>query len=196
MKRNIRKLLISNKTIKHIFVLSSLFGFFHFSYVHCQNDRKNNVVVRTITPKLNEKQIIELKRKIVKEGEKSDYDMLFLQTEVLQNGWDNSYELLLPYALILANKYNDGFACYEVYRLTKKFYKTNDIPMDSATNDFIMFYLHKGAKLNDKYCIQELQIIYEMEEGTTNPNSFPFIEKENNLDLRKNPNAVNYQDIP
>lgn len=74
------------------------------------------------------------------------------------NGKKNRYELEFPYVLILANRYDNPQACYVIYDLITEMYDAYKIEMDSATINFILYYLNKGADLGDGEC---LKILYE-----------------------------------
>lgn len=74
------------------------------------------------------------------------------------NGEKNRYELEFPYVLILANRYDNPQACYVIYDLITEMYDAYKIEMDSATINFILYYLNKGADLGDGEC---LKILYE-----------------------------------
>ena len=76
------------------------------------------------------------------------------------NGEKNRYELEFPYALILANRYDNPQACYVIYDLIMEMYDAYKIEMDSATMNFILFYLNKGADLGDRKCLRSLYEFY------------------------------------
>ena len=155
MKKNIKKSQINNKKMKN--TLSIVCFLLLPLCVYSQNDRKNNVKVESISPRYTQEELITIKQKIVQEGNKDDYYELLLQSKGKSAGWNSEYEFLLPYALILANKYEDGFACYEVYQLTKTFYEDNNMQIDPISSQFIMHYLLKGAQLGKKDCLRELE---------------------------------------
>ena len=76
------------------------------------------------------------------------------------NGEKNRYEMELPYVLILANRYNNPQACYSIYDLITEMYDAYKIEMDSATINFVLYYLNKGADLGSGECLKRLYEFY------------------------------------
>lgn len=76
------------------------------------------------------------------------------------NGKKNRYEMEFPYVLILANRYDNPQACYSIYDLITEIYDAYKIEMDSATINFVLFYLNKGADLGDGECLKRLYGFY------------------------------------
>ncbi|HOF16087.1 MAG TPA: hypothetical protein PLP76_04275 [Bacteroidales bacterium] len=76
------------------------------------------------------------------------------------NGKKNRYELEFPYVLILANRYDNPQACHSIYVMITELYDAYKIEMDSATIEFVLFYLNKGAELGDEGCLKKLYEFY------------------------------------
>lgn len=76
------------------------------------------------------------------------------------NGEKNRYEMELPYVLILANRYDNPQACYSIYDLITEMYDAYKIEMDSATINFVLYYLNKGADLGSGECLKRLYEFY------------------------------------
>lgn len=76
------------------------------------------------------------------------------------DGTKNRYELEIPYVLVLANRYNNAYACEEIYNLIKELYDSYNLEWDSQTIDFVLSYLNKGANLGRKSCLYKLYDFY------------------------------------
>ena len=92
-----------------------------------------------------------------------------LQQNVIVFGDTNSYNQLLfyhygadllPYAVFMSNKYHYPKACYDVYSLLDYYFDVNNIDCDSATSQYILYYLRKGLELNEEDCAWALCNLY------------------------------------
>jgi len=62
----------------------------------------------------------------------------------------------------MADKYNNPWACYEVYHnIAKGLEEEYKYIIDKELWNLAFYYLKKGADLNDENCISELVRIYE-----------------------------------
>ena len=94
---------------------------------------------------------IKTLKKLVKEkGDIDAYDELSLAE--LPEG-----ELLI-YSLYMANKYNYPLAYYNVYYSLIRFCSEKDI--DNNTLNLALYYLKKGAELENYTCMSELRELY------------------------------------
>ncbi len=166
MNRYIKKLMVLNKN-KGINVLIIFFLIIPSLNVYCQNNGNtkqpnNNIISESITPRLTKQESWECKQKAIKEGDIKAYNEFTMYSGVeYKEGWDYHYEKFLPIALVMANKYNSGDACADIYLYTRNFYKRCGIEMDTNTINFILFYLFKGAELNEIFCLSTLSKLYK-----------------------------------
>ena len=89
-----------------------------------------------------------------------------LKTHFLHKGDDWSYQQYMnnrfdfkqfAYALLMANKYDNSRACYFVYWcLVQDLYERYEVEVDSATYNFALPYLYKGATLGNANCADQL----------------------------------------
>ena len=116
------------------------------------------------SPRYTRAQTLPFKDSIVLKGDIESWGNLCFTNEKeysnYPNGQINRYELQLPYALILANRYGNPQACYDIYELITELYEAYNIEMDSATINFVLFYLNKGADLRNGECLKRLYDFY------------------------------------
>lgn len=116
------------------------------------------------SPRYTRGQTQNFKDSIVLKGDVESWgDLCFTydnEYSIYPNGKINRYELEFPYVLILANRYDNPQACYSIYDLITEMYDAYNIKMDSATTNFVLYYLNKGADLGDGGCIKKLYELY------------------------------------
>lgn len=112
------------------------------------------------SPRYTRAQTRPFKDSIVLKGDVESWGNLCFTNDMeytkYPNGKKNRYELEFPYVLILANRYDNPQACYSIYDLITEMYDAYKIEMDSATINFILFYLKKGADLGNGECLKRL----------------------------------------
>ena len=111
----------------------------------CQNK------IETVTPILSLTEIEQCKENIVQNGDWEEYLLL---------GHQRVSTSIFPYAWVLACKYENGDACYEVYRLITDFYNNNSLEIDTNTSSFLLMFLEKGASIGCRNCLLELYQLY------------------------------------
>ena len=130
----------------------------------CQQNILGQEYEISTSPRYTRAQTRPFKDSIVLKGDEEAWGNLCFTNDneytKYPNGEKNSYELEFPYVLILANRYDNPQACYEIYALIIEMYDAYKIEMDSATMNFILFYLNKGADLGDRKCLRSLYEFY------------------------------------
>lgn len=89
--------------------------------------------------------------------------------EMLETGDSYCYKIYflhskqnMLYDLLMADKYNNPWACYEVYHnIAKELGEEYKYIISKELWNLAFYYLKKGADLNDENCISELVRIYE-----------------------------------
>lgn len=160
-----RKLILC--IIKNKFYIISFFLILISCNNHTERKEKNNNLI-----KINSNEITELssdkirlfKMNVLLKGD--DYSFGRLVEHYLLS--ENSAENILPFSIIMADKYNNSSGCYYTY-LCLIFQYTNQLKSNNKIIDSlkeedklrIMYYLEKGAKLNNYACIYNLVDVYE-----------------------------------
>lgn len=84
-----------------------------------------------------------------------------LQRDVLEYGDTNAYNQLrfyyfdadlLPYSIFMADKYQYKAAFSTIYHIMDDHFKTNNIEFDSATCQYVLYYIRKGVEQKDESC--------------------------------------------
>ena len=84
-----------------------------------------------------------------------------LQYDVLEYGDTNAYNQLrhyyfdadlLPYSILMADKYQYKAAFCTIYHIMNDCFKTNNIEFDSATCQYVLYYIRKGVEQKDESC--------------------------------------------
>jgi hypothetical protein len=117
---------------------------------------------------LTESEKEECKQNVLENGDEECYKDLIFSCE------DNNESVgLIPLSYLMANKYNNGYACrnlYESFLETNNNFKVkNDkgqfqnnliLKLNKTDREFALFYLVKGSKLNDFSCNRYLSELY------------------------------------
>ena len=128
--------------------------------VHSQTTKHEEIIMN---PKNTQAQTQEYKDRIVLYGDSCFSQIIFRDDEgyvKYMNGERNIYELEIPYLLIMANRYNKPWACFQIYTSTMELYNGYGLDLDSNTVDFLLFYLKRGAEMNDIPCLTTLYTWY------------------------------------
>lgn len=67
---------------------------------------------------------------------------------------------IIPFSLYMANQYNYGLACFKIFYEINSVFERELITIDSATQEFILYYLKKGVDLNDTDCMFQMSTLY------------------------------------
>lgn len=120
---------------------------------------QHKLICQTIvtTPRYSRIETQSFKDSIVLKG---DMDSWFWLSCTDNTEYSSRYELEIPYVLVLANRYNNPYACEEVFILIKELYDSYNLEWDSQTIEFVLFYLNKGADLGRKSCLYKLYDFY------------------------------------
>ena len=127
---------------------------------------QHKVICQTIvtTPRYSRLETQSFKDSIVLKGDMDSWFWLSCTNDneypKFADGTKNRYELEIPYVLVLANRYNNAYACEEIYNLIKELYDSYNLEWDSQTIDFVLSYLNKGANLGRKSCLYKLYDFY------------------------------------
>lgn len=102
----------------------------------------------TLDPIYSHQEIKALKMQFMYHGDDWSYK------EYMNNNFDYDQ---FAYALLMANKYNNLRSCYYVYWcLIEDLYEKYGVDVDSATYNFVLPYLEKGASLGEANCKYKL----------------------------------------
>lgn len=114
---------------------------------------------------LTEREIISYKQNVYENGDEECYKDLILNCESTE---------LLPLSYLMASKYNNGYACRNLYEsfleINNNFKVKNDkgqfqnnliLKLNRADREFALYYLKKGSKLNDCTCNRYLSELYK-----------------------------------
>lgn len=118
---------------------------------------------------LTESEKIECKKNVLEKGDEECYKDLIFSCE------DNKESVgLIPLSYLMANKYNNGYACgnlYESLLEIKNDFKTKNnkgefqnsllLKLNETDREFAISYLMKGSKLNDCRCNSHLSELYK-----------------------------------
>lgn len=130
----------------------------------CQQNLLGQNFEIVTSPRYTRVQTRQFKDSIVLKGDVVSWGNLCFTDEKectkYPNGEKNRYELEFPYVLILANRYDNPQACYSIYDLITEMYDAYKIEIDTATINFVLFYLKKGADLGDGECLKRLYEFY------------------------------------
>ena len=102
---------------------------------------QHKVICQTIvtTPRYSRLETQSFKDSIVLKGDMDSWFWLSCTNDneypKFADGTKNRYELEIPYVLVLANRYNNAYACEEIYNLIKELY-------DSYFNHTFRIYMH------------------------------------------------------
>lgn len=118
---------------------------------------------------LSESEKNACKQNVLENGDEECYKDLIFSCE------DNVESLgLLPLSYLMANKYNNGYACRNLYEsileINNNFEVKNDkgqfqnsliLKLNKVDREFALYYLMKGSKLNDCTCNRNLSELYK-----------------------------------
>jgi hypothetical protein len=118
---------------------------------------------------LTESEIISCKQNVYENGDEECYKDLILS-------YADNYESaeLFTLSYLMASKYNNGYACRNLYqsiiKINNNYEVENDkgqfqnnliLKLNKADKEFALYYLIKGSKLNDYNCNSYLSELYE-----------------------------------
>lgn len=148
-----------------IFILISIVILFGCNNNQKTNDSlinpKDSVLIVDSTPALFE--IEKMKENIINMGDNYDFSVLYLY-------YDNrgDYTSILPYAVCMAHKFKNKEAYWVLYENYIKIVNNGKykdeyfFDLDNETQEYLYYYLEKGASLNQPICKKKFEKINDL----------------------------------
>ena len=116
-------------------------------FLSCENTNKDSV------QKQKEEQERELLiSDIIKEGNIESYNSFIF------NYHDDIK--CIPLSIYMIEKYNYGHACYQMFSYFCNLFEYDSLILDSASKEYLLYYLKKGVDLEDTTCIWAMSNLY------------------------------------